>query len=159
MNKETKIVVIPRDQAVFRMDAEGRWHNDHGPFENPKISAYFHRSIHHDADGFFLQQTRDDVIEKVYFPVADTAFFVFRVDVGEAVSLTLNTGRTLVLNPEHLFIENDRLYLADGDARIKFTAAAAMKLAPFLEDGDTGPAFHFGGRRTAVTERTGGRGD
>jgi hypothetical protein len=152
MTETSKTQVVPKEAAVFWMDGEGRWHNDHGPFENPKISAYFHTCIDRDADGFFLRQERDGILEKVYFPVADTALFVFRADIGTDISLTLNTGRTLRLDPAKLFIQNDRLYLAAGEDRIKFSAGAAMKLAEYLEDGEAGMVFNFDGVRTPVRE-------
>ena len=152
MAEERKTQTIAREDAVFWMDGEGRWHNAHGPFENPKISAYFHACIDGDDGGYFLKQERDGILEKVYFPVADTALFVFRVDVGDAVTLTLNTGRTLQLDPSGLFIRNDRLYLAAGKDRIKFSAEAAMKLAQYLEDGDGEMVFNFGGEKTPVRE-------
>jgi len=152
MTDAPKIQVVPKAAAVFWMDGEGRWHNAHGPFENPKISAYFHACIDRDADGFFLHQERDGILEKVYFPVADTALFVFRVDIGTEIFLTLNTGRSLRLDPVKLFIQNDRLYLEAGEDRIKFSAGAAMKLAQYLEDGESGMVFNFGGVKTPVRE-------
>jgi hypothetical protein len=152
MTEAPKTQIVPKEAAIFWMDGEGRWHNAHGPFENPKISAYFHSCIDRDADGFFLCQERDGILEKVYFPAADTALFVFRVDIGQAVSLTLNTGRTLRLDPAALFIQNDRLYLATGEDRIKFSTGAAMKLAAYLEDGEAGMVFNFGGVKTPVRE-------
>ncbi|MFH1985474.1 MAG: MFS transporter permease [Pseudomonadota bacterium] len=147
-----KTQIVPKEAAIFWMDGEGRWHNAHGPFENPKISAYFHSCIDRDADGFFLRQERDGILEKVYFSAADTALFVFRVDIGEAVSLTLNTGRTLRLDPAALFIRNDRLYLTTEDGRIKFSESATMKLAQYLDEDAEGMVFNFGGVKTPVRE-------
>lgn len=144
--------IISKEDAVFWMDDEGRWVNAHGPFENSKINAYFNSCINKDADGFFLQQEREEILEKVYFQVADTAFFVFRVTIDASVVLTLNTGRVLPLDPRALFICNDRLYLKDGGERIKFTVGAAMKVAPYLEEDENGVVFHFGGVRTPVRE-------
>ena len=152
MTTAAKIQIVPKEEAVFWLDGDGRWHNAHGPFENPKISAYFHACIDRDADGFFLRQERDGIIEKVYFPVADTALFIWRVTIGDAVTLTLNTGRVLRLDPAALFIRNDSLYVADGDVRIKFSVDAVMKLAPFMEDSDAGTVFIFGGVRWPVGE-------
>ncbi len=152
MTDTPKIKIIPKEDAVFWMDGEGRWSNAHGPFESPKISSYFHSCIHKDADGFFLQQEREGTLEKVYFRVADTALFVFRVTIDASVTLILNTGRVMPLEPAALCICNDRLYVRDGGERIKFTVSAAMKVAPYLEEEDGGVVFHFGGVRTPVLE-------
>ncbi|MBW1695092.1 MAG: hypothetical protein JRJ41_13325 [Deltaproteobacteria bacterium] len=63
-----KEVVVPKEDAVFWLDAFGRWHNEHGTFEHKKIINFFHSSIRKDADGYYLYQKRDDsIIEKVYF--------------------------------------------------------------------------------------------
>jgi len=40
--KERKEIVISEEEAVFWMDAYGRWHNKHGAFEHKKIIDYFH---------------------------------------------------------------------------------------------------------------------
>ena len=61
-------VVIPRENAVFWMDAEGRWCNRHGRFAHKRIIDYFNRSIGRDAMGYFVTQVRGDIREKVYFP-------------------------------------------------------------------------------------------
>jgi hypothetical protein len=147
-----KLKIISKEDAVFWMDDEGRWVNAHGPFENAKINAYFHSCIQKDADGFYLQQEREGLLEKVYFRVADTAFFVFRVAIDSSVVLTLNTGRVLPLDPGALFICKDRLYVRDDGERIKFTVGAAMKVASYLEEDETGVVFCFGGARTPVLE-------
>jgi hypothetical protein len=152
MADETTVQVVSKTDAVFWMDGEGRWHNAHGPFENPKITAYFHSCIQKDDGGFFLQQEREGVLEKVYFRAADTAYFVFRVEMADPVRLTLNTGRTLDLDPSRLLVANDRLYLEGDDARIKFTAAAAMKLAACFEEGDAGVFCNLNGVRTLIRE-------
>ena len=76
--KETKEFVVPKEKAVFWLDAYGRWHNEHGVFEHKKIISYFHSSIRKDAEGYYLfQKHNDHTIEKVYFKYEDTALFVF----------------------------------------------------------------------------------
>ncbi len=126
-------IVITREKAVFWMDGDGRWHNAHGPFEHKKIIDYFHSAIQRDAGGYFLCQETDDRREKVYFRYADTALFVFDVIGGEHPVLVLNTGEQLPLEPEHLFVENDALYLSNGDERVKFTQRCLMKISDRLE--------------------------
>ena len=106
MDTPSKEIIIPKEKAVFRMDANGRWHNAHGPFENPKIIAYFNAAIRKDADGYYLYQELEDRAEKVYFPYEDTA----------------------------LFVQGDNLYLWLGDERVKFNDRSLTKLAGHLTE-------------------------
>src|SRR3989339_1813713 len=98
-----RIVVIPREEAVFWMDENGDWQNEHGRFENRRIIEYFHASIKHDFCGFYVEQENGDILERVYFPYEDTALFVFMAADG---ILTLNTGEKISLDPTNLFMEN-----------------------------------------------------
>ena len=126
-------VVIPKDRAVFWLDANGHWHNAAGKFQHPKIVSFFHASIRRDRDGYYLFQTRGEVTEKVYFHYEDTALFVFdAVHNGETI-LVLNTGERIALDPESLFVRNDQLYLSRGEERVKFTDRVLMKLSGMLD--------------------------
>lgn len=128
-----KEIVISKENAAFRLDRNGRWHNANGPFEHKKIIEYFHASIRRDEGGFHLFQDRGDCREKVYFPYEDTALFVFEVEFDpDAVMLTLNTGRRIELRPEALFVRNDQLYTRLGDDPVKFTERCLMKLSERL---------------------------
>ena len=127
-----KQIIIPKDQAVFRMDGNGRWHNSYGPFEHAKIIHHFHASIRKDARGFHLYQEQEGVVEKVYFPYEDTALFVFDVEIKNPVILTLNTGRMFTLQPEDLFVNGDCMYVRIDEDRAKFTDRCLMKMAPLL---------------------------
>lgn len=129
-------VVISKENATFRMDGEGRWCNRHGRFEHKKIIDYFHRSIEKDADGYFLFQIRGDIREKVYFPYEETPLFVFDILFGTPTWMVLNTGRQVALDPEHLFVRNDRLYYQEKDALIKFTERCLMKAAGLMDEID-----------------------
>jgi len=135
--KEIKEFVVPKEKAVFWLDAYGRWCNKHGVFEHKKIIDYFHSSIRKDADGYHLFQKHDDhAIEKVYFKYEDTALFVFDVkiqDYSENICLILNTKEEISLAPENLFVQNDNLYMEHAGHRIKFIDRAMLKLADRLE--------------------------
>lgn len=115
------------------MDGNGCWRNASGRFEKKKIIDYFHASIQRDRDGFFVQQDKGGVIEKVYFEYEDTALFVFQVVLDDPVKLTLNTGKEIELDPESLWIEKDHLYLRVDGERVKFTDRSMMKIASILE--------------------------
>jgi len=136
MQPESREIVIPKEKAVFWLDKDGYWHNEHGKFQHRKISDYFHSCIRRDENGYFLYQSDGDASEKVYFPYEDQALFVFDVDIGDEVTLVLNTRRRVRLEPENLFIKNDSLYMQMGDEIIKFAEKGLLKIAPLLEDRD-----------------------
>jgi len=147
-------VVIPKEEAVFRLDKNGRWHNRHGPFEHKKIIDYFHACIQKDAGGFFLSQELEGKKEKVYFPYEDTALFVFDViESPEGILLVLNTQKKIRLKPEALFIENDSLYVMHGDDRIKFTESALFRISKRLHSDENGYSIRMGNRMYRIPEQ------
>ena len=133
MEKEIKEVVIPKDEAAFRLDDRGRWHGVDGEFLHPRIIEHFHRSIRKDEAGFHLAQKHGAFKEKVYFPYEDTPLFVIDILKGENMVLVLNTKKRMKLTPRRLFIRGDHLYLHAGEDRVKFTEKALIKIAPFLD--------------------------
>ena len=133
MTYTTREVVIPKENAVFWMDGRGRWHNEHGEFEHVKIINYFHSAIRKDEHGFYLTQERDDIIEKVYFPYEETAFFVFDVLKGDDIILVLNTQKQINLKPENLSIKDDQLYMNDRKDLIKFSERGLLKISDLIK--------------------------
>lgn len=150
MTDQLKEIVIEKEDAVFHLDANGRWHNQHGRFQHKKVIDYFHTCIQKDAHGFYLTQERDNCIEKVYFPYEETAYFVFDVIAGDDITLVLNTKERLKLDPDRLCIKNDNLYMRRGEDIIKFTDRSMMKIASFLEESDSGYDFVFQGKTYPV---------
>jgi len=137
MTKKLREVVIPKEQAVFRLDGRGRWHGETGEFLHKKIIEHFHRSIRKDKQGFHLMQKQRHFREKVYFAYEDTPLFVFDVIKGETIELVLNTRKRLKLTPRKLFIRDDDLYIRLGEDMAKFTDHALIRLSPNLEfEGD-----------------------
>ncbi|MCG8566429.1 MAG: MFS transporter permease, partial [Desulfobacterales bacterium] len=137
MDAEKRLIVIPKEKAVFWMDAKGNWNNEHGKFEHPKIMKHFHRAIRKDKDGYHVFQETEEFEERVYFNYEDTALFVFNIRFEkEATLLLLNTGAAIPLVADRLFIRNDQMYYQTQEHRIKFTEKALVKLAPHInEDG------------------------
>ena len=128
------VVIIPREKAVFWMDARGRWHNRHGPFRHQKIIKHFNTSIRRDKDGYFVSQDNNGVHEKVYFNYEDTALFVIDiVETDSAIQLVLNTSACIDLDPGDLMVANDQLYVQDGADRIKFSERALFKISRLME--------------------------
>ncbi|MCF8061737.1 MAG: MFS transporter permease [Deltaproteobacteria bacterium] len=154
MGKKRKERIIPREQAVFGLDARGHWqHVEQGRFENPRIIAYFHSCIRKDEHGYHLVQDHAGIREKVYFPCEDTALFVFDVIKGDDVVLVLNTGRREPLRPRKLFIRDDVLYTRLGEHRVRFTENALVRMADLLEfDGDESTFVRVRGRRYRIPE-------
>ena len=145
-------IVIPRENAVFRLDARGRWCNRHGMFRNRRICDHFHAAIRRDAAGYHLRQELPDRVEKVYFPYEDTALFVVQVALGDPVELTLNTRRRVALDPAFLFVRGESLYLTLEGERVKFTERATLKLAEAMEFTPEGYAIRTGERVHPIPE-------
>ena len=153
MTEEITEVVIPREEAVFWMDANGRWHNRYGEFRNRRIREYFHRAIERDENGYYVTQLRGNVREKVYFPYEDTALFVVDVQSNDGVELVLNTGRRIPLKPEQLFVKNDSLYLEQDGERIKFNDRALLKISQWLDLREDRYLIRIDGRSVSIPER------
>ena len=146
METKLEVVTIPKEEAVFWLDAEGRWNNANGPFEHPKIRDYFHASIRRDENGYYVGQQRDAVYEKVYFRYEDTALFVFRVYIGpEDISLRLNTGRQITLAPDTLSIKDDHLYTRTPLGIARFNQSSLLEISKRMEEAD-GDLFILVGR-------------
>ncbi|MGD2268998.1 MAG: MFS transporter permease [Desulfobacterales bacterium] len=133
MAKKVKDIVIPKDQAVFWLDGNGRWHNEFGEFQHKKIIDFFHSSIRKDKGGYYLEQTLEHTREKVYFHCEDGALFVFDVKKEKDITLTLNTGKTIKLHPKKLWIKDNRLYMKKGDEQVKFTERSLLKISELIE--------------------------
>ncbi|NWH04121.1 hypothetical protein [Desulfobacter latus] len=98
MARTIKQNIIPKEQAVFRMDKDGAWHNEHGKLEHPKIINYFNQSIQKDDQGYFLCQTINmetdaHLIKFTQKALARMTSFLKETPQG----LVLNVGRTQTL--------------------------------------------------------------
>jgi len=131
-----KEITISKEDAVFWMDANGRWHNQHGEFEHKRVIDYFNRSIGYDAAGYFVSQQRGEVIEKVYFPYAETALFVVEMIANDEIVLILNTGKKIILDPNNLMIKTDSLFIQTDNQLVKFNDRSMMKLSNHFEEKD-----------------------
>lgn len=134
------IVIISKEDAVFRMDEQGRWFNESGRITKPSIVRYFNRSLGWDETGFFVTQVVDNRLEKVYFPFEETALFAVDLTIkSDRVALHLNTKADTELDPYKLFIKNDNLYMEFEGVFIRFSERSLLKIAGFLkeENGET----------------------
>ena len=147
-------MIIPREEALFRLDKNGIWYTETGRFEHPKIIRHFNESIQKDEMGYHLFQTREGILEKVYFSYEDTALFAIDIKEEEGLTLVLNTRKSLILPPGHLFTWNDNLYVMNPDHCIKFTPRALVKLSPFLEEKDDRLYLRLGGMLYDIPENS-----
>jgi hypothetical protein len=130
-----KLIIVPREEAVFWMDKNGTWHNEHGKFEHPRIIRYFNSAIKKDENGYYVHQETGQCEEKVYFPHEDTALFV--VDIapdGQGIGLLLNNTDRMSLEDGTLFMASDNLYLQTPVHRVKFSSHALVKISKFMEE-------------------------
>ena len=153
MASEIRTTIVPKEEAVFWMDKNGNWHNEHGKFEHPKIIRHFNRSIQKDEQGYHLSQITDESEEKVYFPHEDTALFVVNICLENEVVLTLNTSASLRLDPAQLFTRDDSLYLQTPDHCIKFSQHALVKFSRHMEEVDGKLCFMENHSPHPITEK------
>lgn len=153
MTDKKREIIISKENAVFWMDGNGRWHNQHGEFEHKKVVAYFNRSIGYDTDGYFVSQIRGDVVEKVYFPYQETALFAVDIIQNNDLQLLLNTQKQLPLNPEKLFIRNDTLFMHFENQLVKFTDRSMIKLSDLFDDANGQFTIHLNGVRYTIQEK------
>lgn len=152
METKLDVITIPKEEAVFWLDAEGRWNNANGPFEHPKIRDYFHASIKRDENGYYVGQQRDAVYEKVYFRYADTALFVFGVKIGaKEIMLKLNTGMGLKLKPEDLLIRDDNLYTQTAQGLAKFNQRCLLEISKLLDEENGALFITIGNERFKIS--------
>lgn len=145
--------VIPKEEAIFWLDAHGFWHTAQGKFENQKIIAHFHSCIRKDDEGYYLEQDHAHYREKVYFRYEDTALFVFHVEKGDPIVLVLNTGRRVDLKPKKLYTAGESLFVHLGNECAKFSENALLSIAEYLEDDDEGHYYiRVKGRRYRISE-------
>lgn len=146
-DKQKPTVTVPKEKAVFKLDKDGHWRNIDGePFANKRIIRYFHSSIKKDEGGYFLQQEHPHFIDKVYFPYEDTALFVSRIIKGKELTLCLNTGERMTLEPGYLVQKGDNLYVENGQHRIKLSENALLTLAGYMEEDDGRYVLNIGGK-------------
>ena len=154
MQENPEVITIPKEDAVFWLDDQGRWKNEHGLFEHPKVSTYFHTCIKKDEQGYYVGQQRDAVYEKVYFRYEDTALFVFRVEIEtNVITFKLNTGRQVELKPTSLFTRNDNLYLQTAQGPAKFSQQSLLEISKLMDDDDGQLFIKTGEARFRISEQ------
>lgn len=143
-------VVISKEDAVFWMDENGCWHNEHGKFEHPRIIKYFNTSIKKDTQGYYVSQSTDQVREKVYFRYKETAVFVVDIKEDNGLLLLLNTGKTVSFDPDGLTIKGDSLFAATKEHLMKFSSQAMVKLSRYLKEENGSLILSYQGKEWTI---------
>ncbi len=151
--KEMPEIIVPRQNAVFWMDGKGAWHNEGGRFELRKIIRRFNASIEKDVDGYYITQINGNRREKVYFPYEDTALFAIDIQKKEPMTMRLNTGQRLLLNPASIYNSEENLYTCHEGEWIKFSERSLLKLSSIV-DYETNPfTLHYCGCTYSILPR------
>ena len=153
MKKKSGEMVISKDDAVFWLDKNGRWHNANGEFQHKKIIDYFNSSIKKDEGGYYLFQEMESLREKVYFHYEDTALFAVDLVEDKDITLVLNTHKRVRLMPKKLFTRNDNLYMRIGSEVIKFVERGLMKISDLLEFKDEQYFIRVKNRRYRIAQK------
>ena len=146
-------VVIAKEDAVFWMDRFGQWHNAGGRFRHKKIIDHFNASIRKDENGYFVEQIRETVHEKVYFRYEETPLFVVEVSDNDPIQLGLNTGEIIFLKPDQLFVHADSLYLKKDGECIKFSDRVLMQLSMYIDFDGEAYFFQSGNERHHIPQQ------
>ncbi|MEJ2222425.1 MAG: MFS transporter permease [Desulfobacterales bacterium] len=153
MKKKHTEIVISKEDAIFWLNENGRWHNAHGEFQHKKIIDYFHSSIRKDENGYYLFQERGNLREKVYFHYEDTALFAVDLIKDGDITLILNTKKQIKLKPKNLFTRNDNLYMRLGQETITFSDRGLMKISDLLEFKDQQYFIKVKNKRYRIVEK------
>lgn len=154
MPQKLREIIVSKEDAVFWMDKNGVWRNEHGKFEHPRIIKYFNSAIRKDEKGYHVHQQTQTCIEKVYFHHEDTALFVMDIKPDDANHLLLNTGETILLDPSRLFLKADNLYLQTPEHWIKFMERALLKMSRFMAEKEGQLYFTLHGKTHLVQSDT-----
>ncbi|MCG2717663.1 MAG: MFS transporter permease [Nanoarchaeota archaeon] len=151
MSKKLEERIIPKENAAFRMDKNGNWHNQHEKFKHKKKINFFHESIQKDKNGYYVGQEIGNIREKVYFEYEDTALFVF--DVKDDYTLILNTKKEIKLKPKKLYVKDDNLYMKLKKEDIKFVKRGLVNIFEHLIFEGKDVYIKFKGKEYKIKEK------
>jgi hypothetical protein len=157
MNAENENArVVAAEDSGLELTERGDWLHRGEPVENAKIATFFHRAIRKDDQGdYYLWNAFDGKQERVYFRVADTAYFVRHLALDEQrlhLQASLNTGAAVAVDPDS-FEQDARggmtCRVLDGD-RARLTTNALHDLSELVEEDADGIHLQLGGRRVTL---------
>ncbi len=145
----------------YRIDREGRIFHDGTEIVDPPTLRFFLLAMTRTSEGQYLAMCQG---ERNWFEPEDTPFVVQRVrpevEDGRLRKVTLLFAGEYreVLDPGTLESEAGMLYcrVRQGVFRARFGRVALQQIAPFLVEGESGPALELGDRRHPVRPRSPG---
>lgn len=140
-------------ESTIVLDGQGTFHHDGVPIGRSSMAETFFKWIRrHPDDGRFILSNGYDW---TYLTVVDVPFFVRSVALDEQCAIIgLSDGSRERLRPEGLRIgKGDAVYcrVKDGQYEARFTPAAQLALAPFLEEADGRCYLRLGQNRVPMT--------
>ncbi|MBI4589944.1 MAG: hypothetical protein HY725_14010 [Candidatus Rokubacteria bacterium] len=143
----------------YLVDRDGRIFHDGTEIVDPFVLRFFLRSMKTTPDGRYLVLCQD---EHNWFEPHDTPFVVQRlrltVDEGHlrGVELCFAGDYREPLDPASLQAEGGHLFcrVRHGAFRARFGRVAMQQIAPFLTEGEGGPALLFGAVRYQIRDLT-----
>jgi hypothetical protein len=139
----------------YVVDRNGRIFHDGTEIIDPPVLRFFLSAMQRTPDGRYLVLCQS---ERNWFEVADTPFVVQRLRCGTAQGQLLSAELYFAgdyhepLAPESLETEGAYLYcrVRRSAFHARFGRIAMQHLAPFLVEGDEGPAMLLGGIRYSI---------
>ncbi len=141
----------------YTVDRDGRIFHDGTEIIDPLVLRFFLRAMQQTPDGRYLVICQS---ERNWFEAPDTPFVIQRLrcraEQGHLVAVELHFAGDYhePLEPEGLEAELGYLYcrVRGGAFRARFGRSAVQHLAPFLVEGDRGPALLLRGVRYAIPQ-------
>lgn len=139
----------------YVVDRNGRIFHEGTEIIDPPVLRFFLSAMQQTQEGRYLVLCQG---ERNWFEVADTPFVVQRLRCSTAQGQLLSADLYFAgdyrepLAPESLEAEGVYLYcrVRRGAFRARFGRIAIQHLAPFLVEGDEGPAVLLGGIRYSI---------
>jgi hypothetical protein len=141
------------DTEVIRLTANGVWLSDGTEIDHEQTVRMFAKSLHRDAQGYFLRIGR----ETKRILVEDTAYFVTGIEgaPGEGYELRLSDESRETLDPATLGYRPGRLAcrVRSGTEEAKFLHAAYFDLLRHLEEDQRSYFLTIRGRRVELAHK------
>lgn len=143
----------------YQVDRDGRIFHDGTEIIDPVVLRFFLRAMQRTPEGRSLVLCQG---EQNWFEAPDTPFVVQRLRLSteggrlSAVDLCFAGDYRESLDPERLEAEGGSLYcrVRRGQFRARFGRVAMQQLAPFLVEGEDGPALLLAGARYPIRNLT-----
>ncbi len=141
----------------YLVDREGRIFHDGTEIVDPLVLRFFLRAMQRTPEGRYLVLCQG---ERNWFDARDTPFVVQRlrcvIEGGQLVSVELCFAGDYrePLDPESLEAEGGYLFcrVRRGAFRARFGRVVMQQIAPFLVEGDSGPALLLRGVRYPIRD-------